>query len=83
MVSPMATSTSISVPVGTRDLLNELASAEGISTSVLVTRMAQLERENRLLSAMQADFARLQADEEGWATHRAETAAWDGAAAEP
>lgn len=79
----MAASTSISVPIATRDLLNELASAEGVSASALVTRMAQDERDNRLLAEMRADFARLQEDPEAWAAHRADTAAWDEATAEP
>ena len=70
------------MPVETRDLLNELAAAEGLSTSALVTRMARRERENQLLGRMQADFARLQSDRKAWAEHQADTATWDQAASE-
>ena len=76
----MATSTSISVPIATRDLLNELAAAEGVSTSALVTRLAHRERESRLLADMQAGFVRLQQDLQRWEEHKADTAAWDEAA---
>lgn len=78
----MAASTTISVPVETRDLLNELAQTEGISTSALVTRIAQRERDNQLLDAMNAGFAELRKDPAAWAEHQAETEAWDDAAAQ-
>jgi len=76
----MARSTTISVPIDTRDMLNELARAEGISTSTLVTRIAQRERDHQLLEAMNAGFAALRQDPDGWREHRADTDAWDDAA---
>jgi len=78
----MVKSTTISVPVETRDLLNELAAAEGVSASALVTRMAKRERENQLLADMAAGFARLQSDTDAYRDHQADTAAWDAAAAD-
>lgn len=76
----MAVSTTISVPVATRDLLNELAQAEGISTSALVSRIAQRESDNQLLEAMNTGFAALRDDSSAWDEHQAETEAWDDAA---
>jgi predicted DNA-binding ribbon-helix-helix protein len=78
----MGSSTTISVTIETRDLLNELARAEGISTSALVTRIAQRERDNHLLEDMNAGFAALRRDEARWRDHQAETEAWDDAAPE-
>jgi predicted transcriptional regulator len=79
----MATSTTISVSAETRDLLNELAKAEGISTSALVTRIAQRERDNQLLDAVNAGVAALREDPAAWAEHQAEIKAWDAAAPQP
>jgi predicted DNA-binding ribbon-helix-helix protein len=79
----MAVSTTISVPVETRDLLNELAKAEGLSTSALVARIAQRERDNQLLEAMNTGFAALRADSSAWDEHQAETEVWDDAASQP
>jgi hypothetical protein len=78
----MGASTTISVPIETRDLLNDLAQAEGVSTSALVTRIAQREHDNRLLDAMNAGFATLRGDRERWEEHQTETEAWDNAAPE-
>jgi predicted DNA-binding ribbon-helix-helix protein len=76
----MAPATTISVPVETRDLLNELARAEGISTSALVSRIAERERDKLLLEAMNAGFAALREDGGAWDEHKADTEAWDDAA---
>ena len=73
----MAATTTLRVRPHTRDRLNDLARQDQISAPELLERLVEQEEQARLLRAMNADFARLRADEEAWTEYRTETALWD------
>jgi len=73
----MAATTTLRVRPDTRDRINRLAQEDGVAAPELIDRLVEKEEQDRLLRAMNEDFARLRKDEAGWAAFKAETAAWD------
>ena len=77
----MAATTTLRVRPQTRDALNRLAKDDNISAPELLERLVAREEEERLLRAMNSDFAALRADPTAWRDFKAETDAWDAASA--
>jgi hypothetical protein len=73
----MAATVTIRVTPETRDRLNRISAARGISTGELVDELASEAEEGALLESMARHYAELRSDEEAWELHRAEVVAWD------
>jgi len=73
----MAASVTIRVTPETRDRLNRISAARGISAGELVDELASEAEEGALLESLARHYAELRSDEEAWELHRAEVVAWD------
>jgi predicted translin family RNA/ssDNA-binding protein len=69
--------TTLRVRASTRDRINRLAREENLAAGDFVDYLVEKEEHERLLKAMNEDFASLRRDTEAWAAFKAETAAWD------
>ncbi len=69
-----ADSTTIRVPVETRDRLNALSRRRGEPAGEVIAKLVRWADEEELLEEMRAGFARLSADSEAIAAYRAEGA---------
>ena len=76
----MAASATIRVTPETRDRLNRISAARGISAGELVAELAAQVEERSLLDAMAAHYEQRANELEARAEHEAEVAAWDGTA---
>jgi hypothetical protein len=76
----MAATVTIRVTPETRDRLNRLSAARGISTGELVDELANEAEESALLDSMARHYEELASDEEASELCRAEVAAWDATA---
>lgn len=65
--------TTIRVPVQTRDRLNSLAARRGESASEVITELVRAADEEAMLEEVEAAFERLASDREALATYRAES----------
>jgi predicted transcriptional regulator len=74
------TSTTVRVDLRTRDRINALAEAAGISSSELLARALASYEERTFWSEYQSAVADLRADPDAWAAEQDERAAWDRAA---
>lgn len=74
------TSTTVRVDLSTRDRINALAEAAGISSSELLARALATYEERTFWAKYQSAAADLRVDPEAWATEQDERAAWDRAA---
>lgn len=72
----MATTT-IRVPVETRDLLNRLARTSGTSMQQVLETALEQYRRRQFLEALNTAYAALQADPQAQAEEAAELALWD------
>jgi predicted transcriptional regulator len=72
-------STTVRVDTDTRNRINALAQAAGISSSELLARALAAYEERTFWSAFEAAAADLRADPEAWAKEQDERAAWDQA----
>lgn len=72
-------STTVRVDIDTRDRINALAEAAGISSAELLERALATYEERTFWSEYQAAVADLRADPEAWAAAQGERAAWDRA----
>jgi hypothetical protein len=68
------------VDLRTRDRINALADAAGISSSELLARALASYEERTFWSEYQSAVSDLRADPEAWAAEQDERAAWDRAA---
>jgi len=73
----MAATTTLRVRPATRDRLNRLAKAAGVSAPDFLDRLVQREEEDRMLREMNEDFERLRQDKAAWEEFQRETALWD------
>ena len=73
-------STTVRVDLRTRDRINALAEAAGISSSELLARALAAYEERMFWSEYQTAVADLRGDPEAWAAEQNERAAWDRAA---
>lgn len=73
------TSTTVRVDLRTRDRINALAEAAGISSSELLARALATYEERAFWSEYQSAVADLRTDPEAWAAEQDERAAWDRA----
>jgi hypothetical protein len=73
----MSATATIQVSRETRDRLNRIAAARGISAGELVEELATRAEGLALLSEMATHYDRLKTDAGAWEHYRAEVAAWD------
>ncbi|HEY5198703.1 MAG TPA: hypothetical protein VIJ51_16910 [Solirubrobacteraceae bacterium] len=78
----MAATTTLRVRPSTRDRINRLAAEDHVAAPELIERLVAKEEHERLLRAMNDDFATLRGDATRWAAFEAETAAWDTTSAD-
>ncbi len=71
------TSTTVRIDLHTRDRINALAAAAGISSSELLTRALATYEERTFWSEYQSAVADLRANPQAWAAEQDERAAWD------
>jgi hypothetical protein len=73
----MSDMTTIKVSVETRDRLKKLADEDHLTLDAELARALDKAEEARFWAGVRADYARLQADPEGWAGYVGELAEWD------
>jgi len=71
--------TTIRVSTDVRDLLAEIASAEGKTSNELIRSFIAEHQKREFFKKLGEDFARLRADKEAWAEYQSEVALWDTA----
>ncbi len=76
----MAATATIRVTPETRDRLNRISAARGISAGELVDELASAAEEHALLESMARHYEELRSDGAAWELHRAEVVAWDAVA---
>jgi hypothetical protein len=73
----MTDMTTIKVSVHTRDRLKKLADEDNLTMDAELARALDKAEEARFWDGVREDYARLQADPQGWAEYTAELAEWD------
>lgn len=73
----MAATVTIRVTPETRDVLNRLSIARGMSAGELVEELATNAEDQTLLETAAQHYEDLRSDPEAWAEYRAEISAWD------
>src|SRR3954454_9387925 len=73
----MAATATIRVTPETRDRLNRIGVARGMSAGELVDELASQAEDQALLEAMESHYDQLKLDPEAWELYRAEVTAWD------
>jgi hypothetical protein len=76
----MAATVTIRVTPETRDRLNRIGAARGISAGELVDELASEAEETALLESMARHYDELRSDQEAWDLRRAEIIAWEAVA---
>jgi DNA-binding GntR family transcriptional regulator len=73
----MPATATIRVTPETRDRLNRISAARGISAGELVEELAAHAEERPLLEALERHYEDLRSNPEAWQAHKAEVTAWD------
>ena len=71
------TTTTVRVSENTHALLQDLSRAEGVSMQQILQKALDQYRRERLLSATNAAYAAVRADQKSWSEVEAERASWD------
>lgn len=70
-------STTIRLPVATRELVREIAAEENSSQQEVLRRAVDLYRRQRFLQEVNVAYASLREDQAEWDAFRSETVEWD------
>jgi len=76
------TSTTVRISPAAHDALRELATRTGEPMQMVLTKAIEHYRRQRFLDELDAAFAALREDPEGWAAELAEREAWDATLAD-
>jgi hypothetical protein len=77
MLGSVPATATIRVTPETRDRLNRIGAARGMSAGDLVAELAAQAEDRQLLEAMERHYDRLKSDSEAREHYRVEVAAWD------
>jgi len=70
-------STTVRLPVATRELVREIAAEENASQQEVLVRAVDLYRRRRFLKDVNAAYASLREDPAAWDAFRSEASTWD------
>jgi hypothetical protein len=73
----MTDMTTIKVSTQTRDRLKRIADEDHLTLDAALARTLDKAEEARFWAGVQEDYARLQADSQGWGEYAGELAEWD------